>query len=85
MKMPTGGGNPTAGGTDTDSLSVAEGNDNKRLQAMRSAHALRGHSPCRTELAHGPATDWVERWGLVRYAPSLGHVCILLLQIGGRV
>lgn len=84
-KMPTGGGNPTAGSTDNVSLSAAEVHDNKRFQTLRAAYALRGHSLHRTNPADGPVSYWAERWGLVRYLPTLHDAGTFLVQIGGRV
>jgi hypothetical protein len=84
-KRPTGGGNPTAGDTDVVSLSAAEGNDNRRFQTLRAAYALRGHALHRTDPTDGPVTYWAERWGLVRYLPTLHDVGMFLVQIGGRV
>jgi len=81
----TGGGNPTAGGTDHGSLSAAESHDNKRFQTLRAAYALRGHSLHRTNPADGPVSYWAERWGLVRYLPTLHDAGTFLVQIGGRV
>ena len=33
----------------------------------------------------GATTYWAERWGLVRYLPSLHDAALFLAQIGGRL
>lgn len=83
-KKPTGGRNPTAGCTDTSSLSVVAHN-NKWFETLRAAYALRGHALHRTDAADGLVTYWAERWSLVRDLPTLHDVEVFLAQIGGRV
>lgn len=70
------------------SVSAAEeiGNPEKAFATLRAAFALRGH---RLERAfHGDSkepTYYAERWGLVRYLPTLHDVAMFLTQIGGRL
>lgn len=61
------------------------GTSEKAFAAMRAAFALRGH---RLERAfHGDSkepTYYAERWGMVRYLPTLDAVRQFLAQIGGH-
>lgn len=83
-EMPTGDGNPTAGDTDTPTVANAQATD-KAFPSLRAAFARKGHTlHCKAE--HGGAEAfWVERWGLVRYLPSLHDAALFLAQIGGRL
>ncbi|MBN9371563.1 MULTISPECIES: hypothetical protein [unclassified Hydrogenophaga] len=84
-EMPTGDGNPTAGGAINDlDFPTGERND-KAFSRLRAAFELRGHSLHRTDPADGKVTYWVERWGLVRYLPTLHDAAQFLAQIGGRL
>ena len=83
-EMPTGDGHPTAGDTDTPTVAKAQATD-KAFPRLRAAFALKGHRLHR-RAEHGSAeTFWVERWGLVRYLPSLHDAALFLAQIGGRL
>lgn len=70
------------------SVSTAEkvGNPEKQFATLRAQFALRGH---RLERAfHGEnkePTYYAERWGMVRWLPTLHDAAMFLAQIGGRV
>lgn len=84
-EMPTGDGNPTAGSAISD-LDFATGQrHDKAFSTLQAAYALRGHTLHRTDPADGPVAYWAERWGLVRYLPTLHDVALYLAQIGGRL
>lgn len=55
------------------------------FNALRDAFAARGHSLHRTDPTDGPVTYWVERWGLIRYLPTIDVARRFLEQIGGRL
>lgn len=57
----------------------------KAFESLRAAFALRGHTLHRTDPTDGPVTYWAERWGLVRFLPTLHDAALFLAQIGGRV
>jgi hypothetical protein len=83
-KKPAGDGNPTAG--HTDSATVAAATDaEKTFQSLRAAYALQGHALHQTDSQVGPVEYWAERWGLVRYLPTLDAVRRFLDSIGGRL
>lgn len=83
-EMPTGDGNPTAGHTDKQTLSNTADSD-KAFANLRAAYALRGHTINRVAARDGIEAYWAERWGLVRYLPSLHDAALFLAQIGGRL
>ncbi len=84
-EKPTGDGNPTAGDTIND-LDFPTGEQiDKAYSTLRAAFALKGHALHRTNPADGPVTFWAERWGLVRYLPTIDTVRRFLEQIGGRL
>jgi len=62
----------------------AEHND-KAFSSLRAAFALCGHALHRTDPVDGPVTYWAERWGLVRYLPTIDTARRFLEQIGGRL
>ena len=53
--------------------------------ALRSAFAQQGHHLHSIAAPNGTTTYWAERWGLVRYLPSLHDAALFLAQIGGRL
>ncbi len=53
--------------------------------ALRSAYAQQGHHLHSLTSPHGVTTYWAERWGLVRYLPTLHDAALFLAQIGGRL
>ncbi len=62
------------------------GNPEKHFATLRAQFALQGH---RLERAfHGESkepTYYAERWGLVRWLPTLHDAAMFLVQIGGRL
>lgn len=84
-EMPTGDGNPTAGGAINDLDFPTGERANKAFSTLRAAYALTGHTLHRTDPADGEVTYWAESWGLVRYLPTLHDVAQFLAQIGGRL
>lgn len=57
----------------------------EEFNTLRSAFAQHGHSLHSVTAPGGSATYWAERWGLVRYLPSLHDAALFLAQIGGRL
>lgn len=83
-EKPTGDGNPTAGTINDLDFPTGQ-RPGKAFDSLRAAFALRGHALYRTDPEDGPVTYWAERWGLVRYLPTLHDAALFLAQIGGRV
>lgn len=83
-EKPTGSANNPAGHTDTCIIDAAEktGNTDKTFATLRAQFALHGHSLHRTDPSDGVVTYWAERWGLVRYLPTLHDAALFLAQIG---
>lgn len=84
-EKPTGDGNPTAGGAINDLDFPTGQRSGKAFESLRAAFAMRGHSLHRTHMADGQMTFWVERWGHVRYLPTIDTARRFLEQIGGRL
>lgn len=59
--------------------------ESKAFATLQARFALRGHALHRVASPNGPQAFWAERWGLVRYLPSLHDAALFLAQIGGRV
>jgi len=59
--------------------------DSVDFTALRSAYAQQGHHLHSVTSKDGATTYWAERWGLVRYLPSLHDAALFLAQIGGRL
>ena len=59
--------------------------DGADFTALQAAFAQRGHHLNHVTSPDGTATYWAERWGLVRYLPSLHDAALFLAQIGGRL
>ena len=57
----------------------------EEFNALRSAYAQQGHHLHSVTSKDGTTTYWAERWGLVRYLPSLHDAALFLAQIGGRL
>lgn len=57
----------------------------KAFATLHTAFALKGQTLHRTNPADGPVSYWVERWGLVRYLPTIDTARRFLEQIGGRL
>ena len=83
-EKPAGDGNPTAGYTDTQTVPNLAHTD-KVFHSLRAAFALHGHALHRTDPHDGAVTYWAERWGLVRYLPTIDTARRFLEQIGGRL
>ena len=83
-KKPTGSANNPAGHTDTV-IVPDTANTDKTFATLRAEFAMRGHSLHRTDPSDGAVTYWAERWGLVRYLPTIDTVRQFLEQIGGRL
>jgi hypothetical protein len=83
-EMPTGDGNPTAGYTDSQTVPNSVYTD-KVFHSLRAALALHGHALHRTDTNGGPVAYWAERWGLVRYLPTIDTARRILEQVGGRL
>ena len=59
--------------------------DGAYFTALQAAFAQRGHRLNHVTNPDGTATYWAERWGLVRYLPTLHDAALFLAQIGGRL
>lgn len=57
----------------------------EEFNTLRSAFAQQGHRLHSIAAPGGTTTYWAERWGLVRYLPSLHDAALFLAQIGGRL
>ena len=55
----------------------------KQYTTLRAQFALHGHALHRTSPMDGGVTYYAERWGLVRYLPTLDDARRILAQIGG--
>lgn len=83
---PKNASQATSGTTWVNDLECATGTRQQRtFNALREAFAARGHALHRTDPTDGPVTYWVERWGLVRYLPTIDVARRFLEQIGGRL
>ena len=58
---------------------------NKQFTTLRALFALRGHELHRTGPTDGPQSFYAERWGMVRYLPTLDDARRFLVQIGGTL
>ena len=56
----------------------------KPFHELQAQFALRGHSFLRTPRADGSLDYFAERWGLVRYLPTLDDARRFLALIGGE-
>ena len=73
---------PHTNTTGTDFLTTdAQG---KEFATLAEGFALAGHALHRTDPNDGTVTYWAERWGLVRYLPTIDAARRFLDQIGGR-
>ena len=57
----------------------------EKFNALRSAFAQQGHHLHSVKSPGGSTTYWAERWGLVRYLPTLHDAALFLAQIWGRL
>mgnify|MGYP003380742507 CR=1 FL=1 len=55
----------------------------KQYATLRAQFAFHGHALHRTSPTDGPVSYYAERWGLVRYLPTLDDARRFLAQIGG--
>ena len=83
-EMPTWDGNPTAGHTNSQTV-PNPANSDKVFHSLRAAYASHGHALHRTDPNDGTVRYWAERWGLVRYLPTIDTARQFLEQIGGRL
>ncbi len=81
MKQPPNKNAPELAG----SKGAIQKTDSTDFTALRAAFAQRGHRLNHVTNPDGTATYWAERWGLVRYLPSLHDAALFLAQIGGRL
>ncbi len=81
-KKPTGDGNPTAGHTDTRTVSNPVDAD-KAFASLQAAYALKGHSLHRIAPSDSGAAYWAERWGLVKHLPTIDAARRFLDVVGG--
>ncbi len=82
-EKPTGSVNYPAGHTDTRIATDPEDPGNKAFATLRAQFALRGHALHRTSSFDGVVTYYAERWGQVRYLPTVVDAQCFLVQIGG--
>lgn len=61
------------------------GGPDKAIPTSRTASVVTGQTHLRTDLKDGPVTCRAERWGLVRYLPTLHDAGLFLAKIGGRL
>lgn len=57
----------------------------KDFSKLRTAFERHGHHLHRSHPTDGPVTFWAERWGLVRFLPTIDSARRFLEQIGGRL
>ena len=84
-EMPTGGCNPTAGDTINDLDFPTRQRPGKAFATLQAAFAMKGYTLHRSDASDGPEIYCAERWGLVRYLPTLHDVVLFLVQRGGRL
>lgn len=82
-EKPTGSDNYPAGHTDTRIVLDPADPGNKGFATLRAQFALRGHALHRTSSPDGAVTYYAERWGQVRYLPTVEDAQLFLVQIGG--
>jgi hypothetical protein len=59
--------------------------DSADFTALQAAFAQQGHRLNQVMAPDGTSLYWAERWGLVRYLPTIHDVALFLAQIGGRL
>lgn len=84
-ECPLAGGQDAEQSTDTAIVAPAEflSNQEKQFATLRAQFAMQGHALHRTSPDDGPVSYMAERWGLVRYLPTLDDARRFLAQIGG--
>ena len=72
--------------TDTNSANfpTAEA-ECKAYKTLAAGFAMKGHALHRSDPNDGTVAYWAERWGLVRYLPTIDAARRFLDQIGGRM
>ena len=82
------------GGINTDGLTTDTTNDlnfpiserqGKAFANLAAGYAMAGHALHRSDPKDCTVTYWAERWGLVRYLPTIDAARKFLEQIGGRL
>ena len=60
--------------------------DTKRFTTLQAQYALHGHTLYKSGPGDGPGpvSYMAERWGMVRYLPTLDDADKFLMQIGGE-
>ena len=81
MKQPPNKNAPELAG----SKGAIQKTDSTDFTALQAAFAQRGHHLKHVTNPDDTATYWAERWGLVRYLPTLHDAALFLAQIGGRL
>ena len=85
-KEKAAGGLHTTTATTTNDLDfVTPDHLEQTFARLRAEFAQRGHALHRSHPTDGPVAYWVERWGLVRYLPTLHDTGLFLAKIGGRL
>jgi hypothetical protein len=85
-ETPTGKVNPTAGDAINNHFKYpTDERGDKAFVTLRAAFAIEGHALYRTDPKNGPVTFWAERWGMVKYLPTIDAARRFLHQIGGRL
>jgi hypothetical protein len=84
MKKPAGDGNPTAGHTDSSTVTTSADAE-MTFRNLRAAYAMQGHALLRADPADGTVNYLAKRWGLVRYLPTIDVARHFLKVIGGRL
>ena len=72
--------------TDTNSANFPMSEaQSKEFATLAAGFAIKGHALHRSDPNDGTVTFWAERWGLVRYLPTIDAARRFLEQIGGRM
>ncbi len=81
-----------AGGFHTTAATAINGLDflttdrlDKAFSNLQAEFARQGHALHCSHPMDGPVAYWVERWGLVRYLPTLHDAGLFLAKIGGSL
>jgi len=75
---------PTTANFKIDTPIVAPNRESeKSFATMAAQFAMQGHTLHQTNPTNGAVTYYAERWGLIRYLPTLDDTRRFLAQIGG--
>ena len=86
MRKAAGATNANGQHTDTNSADFRTPDArSKEFATLAVGFALAGHALHRSDPNDGSVTYWAERWGLVRYLPTIDAARRFLDQIGGRM